>query len=372
MELKTKITLQKKGNEAYLPVRQLLVKLKWRAAVDLDLMAFYKTKDGRTGGIFSDNYSGGSLGDLNRFPFMELSGDAGVGGAGGDNEEVLRVTQLDEMETVYICALNFSGATSDQGQSFAAYDGHVEIMDDKGESFGIPLDSRESGAMAVVARIDNANVMGAKLINENRILSMEAFQSTIPGGDKLRISSKIVLKQKGDAAPIPLRKLQVTLRWKTAVDLDLHAFYKLKPTASAAPAPKRGLLSRLLGGGGATSPQGHVYFNDRGRREGIPGIYLDQDAGVGDAGGDNEENLYFSNLEPLLSVLIVANIYNKPDSTFSRYDGVVILQADDQTIEVPLTAPQPGSWCVVAEIDYSEAQAKLINVNHVQSSPPVP
>jgi len=46
-------------------------------------MAFYKTKDGRTGGVYSDNYAGGSLGDLNGFPYIELSGDEGVGAAGG-------------------------------------------------------------------------------------------------------------------------------------------------------------------------------------------------------------------------------------------------------------------------------------------------
>lgn len=370
MELKTKVTLKKKGNEAYLPVRQLLVKLKWRSAVDLDLMAFYKAKDGRVGGVFSDNYAGGSLGDLNAFPFIQLSGDAGVGDTGGDNEEVLRITNLDAMETVYICALNFSDASSGRKASFAAYDGHVEILDDKGESFGVPLDAKEQGSVAVVARIDTG-MMGAKLVNENRILTLDAFQSAIPGADRLSVSSKVVLKQKGDSAAIPLKHLQVTLRWRASVDLDLHAFYRLKPTSGTEPVQPTGFLSRLMGKG-ASKDKGHIYFGNRGRRTGIPGIYLDKDAGVGDVGGDNEENLYFDSLLPLEGVLIVANIYNKPDATFSRYDGMIILKADGREVDVPLTASQPGSWCIIAEIDNSGSQPKLVNINQVQNNPPVP
>jgi hypothetical protein len=46
-----------------------MVSLKWTAAVDLDLMAFYKTKDGRTARVFSDNYPGGDLGSLKQFSF---------------------------------------------------------------------------------------------------------------------------------------------------------------------------------------------------------------------------------------------------------------------------------------------------------------
>jgi TRAP-type C4-dicarboxylate transport system permease large subunit len=37
-------------------------------------MAFYKAKDGRVGGVYSDNYAGGSLGNLNAFPYIQLSG----------------------------------------------------------------------------------------------------------------------------------------------------------------------------------------------------------------------------------------------------------------------------------------------------------
>lgn len=184
-DLKAKVTLKKKGEEAYISVKQLMVTLKWTASVDLDLMAFYKTKDGKDGGIFSDNYPGGTLGSLNEFPFIQLSGDEGVGATGGDNEEVLRVTKLDDLAELYICTLNYTDASEKKDTSFSDYDGGITVIDDKGESVAVPLDSTDKGQVAVIAKIDNTSAMGAKLINENKIIDLGTFVSTIPGAKLL-------------------------------------------------------------------------------------------------------------------------------------------------------------------------------------------
>lgn len=184
-DLKAKVTLKKKGEEAYVSVKQLMVTLKWTASVDLDLMAFYKTKDGKDGGVFSDNYPGGSLGSLNEFPFIQLSGDEGVGATGGDNEEVLRVTKLDDIAELYICTLNYTDASQKKDTSFSAYDGGITVIDDKGESIAVPLDSSEKGQVAIIAKIDNTGAMGAKLINENKIVDLGTFVSSVPGAKLL-------------------------------------------------------------------------------------------------------------------------------------------------------------------------------------------
>ncbi|MCL0058843.1 stress response protein, partial [Dehalococcoidia bacterium] len=100
--------LKQKGSSAQIGAfKQLKVALIWTSAVDLDLMAFYKTKTGQTGGVYSDNYAGGSLGDLNSFPFIQLSGAEGVGATGGDNREEMHICNLDQVEELCICALNF-------------------------------------------------------------------------------------------------------------------------------------------------------------------------------------------------------------------------------------------------------------------------
>ena len=184
-ELKRKVTLKSKGEEAYVSVKQLMVTLKWTADVDLDLMAFYKTKDGQTGGVFSDNYPGGSLGSLNSFPFVELSGDEGVGAVGGDNEEVLRITKLDDLAELYIVALNYTDASQKIQSAFNSYDGAVVVMNDQGEAVEVPLNATEQGNIAVICKIDNTGAMGAKLINMNEIMDLGSFVSKIPGANAL-------------------------------------------------------------------------------------------------------------------------------------------------------------------------------------------
>lgn len=368
-ELKTKVTLKRKGEEAYLSVKQLMVTLRWTAPVDLDLMAFYKAKDGRVGGVFSNNYAGGSMGSLNSFPFIQLSADAGVGATGGDNEETLRITKLDDMAELYICTINFTDASRNQNSTFSKYDAQVSVVDDRGESVVVPLDSTQPGTVAIVARIDNSGFMGAKLINENQTLDMTTFQSVIPGANLLKLSSKIVLKEKGDRAAIPIKDLRVTLLWSAAVDLDLHAYFRTKSTA---PQGTPGLFKKLLGSGsGKAGSEGHVFFANRGSKSSYPWIYLDQDAGVGDVGGDNEENLYFSDLQYMEHILIVANIFNKPNANFASYDGKVVLKASGKTFEVPLTATTGGSNCIIAHVDNSGSSGPvLVNVNKVQKNEP--
>jgi uncharacterized protein involved in tellurium resistance len=184
-ELKAKLTLKKKGESAYISIKQLMVTLKWTANVDLDLMAFYRTKDNTTGAVFSDNYPGGTLGSLNDFPFIALSGDEGVGAKGGDNEEVLRITRLDHISEVYICTLNYTDASQNINSSFSSYDGGVVVMDDKGESIAIPLNSPEKGSVALIAKIDNTNPMGPRLINENKIMDLAGFVQNIPSANLL-------------------------------------------------------------------------------------------------------------------------------------------------------------------------------------------
>lgn len=184
-ELKRKVTLKSKGEEAYVSVKQLMVTLRWTADVDLDLMAFYKGKDGQPGGVFSDNYPGGSLGSLNAFPFIELSGDEGVGGTGGDNEEVLRITKMDDLEELYIVALNYTDASQKVSSAFNSYDGSVIVMNDQGEAIEVPLNAAETGHVAVICKIDNSSPMGAKLINMNEIMDLGTFVGKIPGANAL-------------------------------------------------------------------------------------------------------------------------------------------------------------------------------------------
>jgi len=159
-------------------------------------------------------------------------------------------------------------------------------------------------------------------------------------------NSRIVLANKGDSAIIIDDKFIATLLWHDAVDLDLHCFYKLKDGS-----------------------KGQVFFGAKGNKSSFPWIQLDYDAGVGDVGGNNEENMEFTKLSSIESALIVANIYAK-NTNFSRYDGKVILKGNTQEIIVPLTETKTGSWCIVAKIDNTIGTPRLINVNNTQRNEP--
>ncbi|MEY3219270.1 MAG: hypothetical protein RIT27_627 [Pseudomonadota bacterium] len=170
------------------------------------------------------------------------------------------------------------------------------------------------------------------------------------------IKPKIILKQKGDSTEIAqkLTRIQVKMTWTTGVDLDLHAFYRT-----------------------TTGETGQVYFADKGNLTQFPFIALDQDAGVGNSAGNNEENLTISSLEKIELILIATNIFrffgflSKGDN-FARYDGKVSLQTNaGEHIEVPLTSNEIGKWCVIAAIDNSNPTSpKVININRVQKSEP--
>ena len=358
--------LKQKGASAMIgDFKQLKVSLIWTSSVDLDLMAFYKTKDGKVGGVYSDNYAGGSLGDLNKFPFMQLSGDEGIGAIGGNNREEMRIVRLDDFEELYIVAVNFTDAFSGSNKVFDDYDARVEVVTDRGDTHVVSLDSRTPGTVAVLCKF-KSDFMGTKLVNDSMVMSFNQFQSAIPGASALKLTSKMTLKQKGEKVILSGNDFQATLKWKAAIDLDLHCFYQLKDDVDL---PAKGMLDKVFGR--TISSKGHVYFSKRGNKKRFPWIYLDQDAGIGDVGGYNEENIYFTKVDHIKHALIVANIYNKKNANFANYDGVVIVRGGGREIEVPLTEHNPGSWCVIARIDNTSGTASLINVNKTQLNEPM-
>lgn len=182
----------------------------------------------------------------------------------------------------------------------------------------------------------------------------------------MELKQKIILQQKGESADIPVQNLLATLSWTAAVDLDLHAIYRAKSTVKS-----RG---GFFGFGGVKPGQeGKIYFGSRGTLQDFPWMALDKDAGIGDVGGHNQENLRIADLTELEYILIAVNIFNKPNANFASYDGRVTLKTDSGTeVEVPLTATTGGNWCVIAQIDNTGSSgAKLINVNKVQPHEPV-
>lgn len=242
-EITDQVPEKQNKEEIDISAKYLMATLKWTAAVDLDLMAFYQTKNGRVGGIYSDNYAGVVTGSLNEFPFIELSGDAGVEAESGEHEEVLHITKLNELAELYICAVNFTDAVQNRNQSFSSYDARVAVVDNKGKIAEVSLDSQDPGVVAVIAKIDNTNPTGVKLVNENLIMDVATFQKTIPGANSVNLSDKVVLQDNGDAVQLKtnsggeLGEILVNLNWhqkqqasvgeeNKIIDLDLGCLFE--------------------------------------------------------------------------------------------------------------------------------------------------
>ena len=357
-------------------VNELTVTLSWHAQVDLDLMAFYKTRSGEIGGVYSSMYAEGGQGGLDSFPYMQLSGDAGVGAAGGDEEkqETLQIKTLDEIAELYLVAMNFTDASQNRQSEFASFDGRVTVRNEEGKEITVVLASKKQGPVAVFARIEHTNqLIGPVLHNESQVMTFAQFREEIPGAAELSLANKLLLQGQGDSATLSTTEGQVSaqLMWSTSVDLDLHCFYQSREITVEGSGG--GFLQSLFGGGGPkTYPPaaGHIYFADRGSLKRPPYIELDQDAGVGDTGGDNEENMVIGDISVIERALIAVNIFNKPNARFGTYDGRVILRAGEQEIVVSLDTQKTGAWCVIAEIDNRSGQPRVTNRSAVQKSTP--
>lgn len=188
-QLKPKLTLATKGDQAAIAVNKLKVILQWHAPVDLDLMAFYRAKDGRIGGVFSNNYPGGNLGSINVFPFIQLSADAGVDQQDEAHQEELIIERLSDLVELYICTLNYTDAAEQRSTAFADYDGGVTVTDNTGHSIIVPLNASQKGHVAIIAKIIQDATGKAILKNENLILTLGQFFQDIPGALLLSSSS---------------------------------------------------------------------------------------------------------------------------------------------------------------------------------------
>ena len=197
VKLKQKITLKKKGDVVEVATfGRMVITLNWTLqdigggdlGPDFDLMAYYKCKDGREGGVCSSAYNQNvsDMGSVNNFPWMELDKDdkADDGAQIGDPAgEEMKISRLEDFDAVYICVINYDDALEGKKVSFGNYKGFVSIKTDSesgDNNFEVPLDSQEEGHVVVVCKIDNSTGR-PRLFNENQVLSLSQFSKTIPG-----------------------------------------------------------------------------------------------------------------------------------------------------------------------------------------------
>lgn len=181
--LKKKITLRRKEEQAaFTFAGKLKVKLFWSSDTDLDLCLFFKKKDGSIGGVFSNEYRGkkSDLGDLRKFPFIQHLGDNKEPSPGSEETEQINVAKLDEIETAYVCIVNYGAAIEGEDVTFAQEGGRIELQSDSGDYLEVVADSNDEGPVYLVCSILNNNGNYA-LKNESKVMNLSKAFDDIPG-----------------------------------------------------------------------------------------------------------------------------------------------------------------------------------------------
>lgn len=182
VKIRPKISILPKQKVGFAFDERIQITLSWDSDTDLDLCAFFKTKDGKVGGVFSNEYRGKKtdLGDLTKFPFIKHSGDDKAPSPGGLSSEEIKIAQLEEMDEVYLCVLNYTAALEELTVTFHEHSGKLQLLSDTGDDLEIDLNASEEGVVYYIGKIKLDG--GEKsLTNEGRVMDLgDAFEE-IPG-----------------------------------------------------------------------------------------------------------------------------------------------------------------------------------------------
>lgn len=183
VQLKRKVTLRRKEKPAEFTFTGLLkVKFLWQSSTDLDLCIFFKKKDGEVGGVFSSAFrqKKSDLGSLTEFPYMLHKGDEAEPEAGGESVEQINIANLNEIDTAYICVLNYGKAIEGEEVNFAHDSGRIEIMSDNGDYFEVVIDAEQQGHVYHVCSIKNHEGENS-VMNEGVVMDLGTAFDKIPG-----------------------------------------------------------------------------------------------------------------------------------------------------------------------------------------------
>lgn len=183
IQLKKKVTLRRKEEQVdFTFTGKLKVKLIWSSKTDLDICLFFKKKDGAIGGVFSNEYRGrkSDLGYLDKFPFMQHMGDNKEPAPGGEETEQINIVKLDEIDTAYVCIVNYDAAIEGDDITYADEGGRIELESDSGDYLEVLANSADIGHVYCVCSIKN-NDGNYALKNESNVMDLGTAFDKIPG-----------------------------------------------------------------------------------------------------------------------------------------------------------------------------------------------
>jgi hypothetical protein len=186
VKIRKKVQILPKKAAGFSFNEKIKITLIWGTETDLDLCAFFKPKQGQPGGVFSNEYRGkkSDLGVLDRFPFIKHSGDQKEPVKGAVSSEEIKIAKLEDMDTVYLCVVNYPAALDGSSVTFNEHSGKLELMSDLDDqdNLEIDIDSTDEGSVYYIGNItkDGDTYM---LYNECKVLDLGDAVDEIPGFD---------------------------------------------------------------------------------------------------------------------------------------------------------------------------------------------
>ena len=157
-QIKRKIKIAKKQAVGFSFDERIVVTLSWATETDLDLCIFFKTTDGKEGGIFSNEYRGrkSDLGFLDKFPFIKHSGDAKEPVPGAASSEEIKIAKLDDIESAYILVVNYTAALEEESVTFSEHSGKLVLRSDNKDQADLEIDvnSDDEGQIYFLGKIE--------------------------------------------------------------------------------------------------------------------------------------------------------------------------------------------------------------------------
>ena len=154
------IILNQTGEQHQLPHNDLTVILDWVEPVELDLMAFYQSCDGKIGVVYYADQ-----GKLDKFPHIALNDEQGMTQMLGERQMELRIANVSAHQHIFLMGYTYNQSVS----NFSRFGATLSLYSDRGPTWTLELNATQIGQWYIIAQIDNQNFDVPQLINLNRV-----------------------------------------------------------------------------------------------------------------------------------------------------------------------------------------------------------
>lgn len=179
------------GESAILPIENLILltsSLIWKKDDDLNVLIFYKTKEGKSGYVYSEELLNGFSGNVKEFPYISC-GESGVDDLDPSVFfEKMLLSKIEDYSEIYFVIVNYAEFILSRNVVFNDYEGilkiSVEYINEK-NNYVVKISCEDLGEFLLLAKIEFINNMYF-IKNENKVMTFKEFIDNIPDAYKFK------------------------------------------------------------------------------------------------------------------------------------------------------------------------------------------